>query len=125
MPTKDILRVMVVDDHVTSRMVTIGGLNALGINNVVHAKDGKEAFTKLVGSPVHLVISDLYMPGVDGIQLIKAMRAHPKLSKTGAILMTGKKEDKVVRLAQQFGVNNVLGKPVVGQFEITSRNQQD
>lgn len=111
MSVKDLLRVMVVDDHVTSRMVTIDALSSLGIVNITHAKDGREAFTKLVGSPVHLIISDLYMPGVDGIQLIKAIRNHPKLGKTGAILMTGRKEDKIVRLAKEFGVNNVLGKP--------------
>ena len=111
MATKDILKVLVVDDHLTSRMVIVDGLNALGIVNIEVAKDGREAFAKLVGSPAHLLVSDLYMPGVDGLQLIKAVRAHPKIGRMGAILVTGRKEDKVIRLAKEFGVNNVLAKP--------------
>ena len=114
MATKDILRVMVVDDHVTSRMVIVDGLSALGIGHVEVAGDGKEAFAKMVSAPVHLLISDLYMPGVDGIQLIEAVRAHPQIKKMGAILVTGRKEEKVVRLAKEFGVNNVLAKPFTG-----------
>jgi two-component system chemotaxis response regulator CheY len=51
------------------------------------------------------------MPDVDGLQLVKAMRAHPKLQKTGIILMTGRKDEKIVKLAQQFQVNMVLAKP--------------
>lgn len=111
MSVKDILRVMVVDDHITSRLVTVEGLRDLGIKQIQVADGGKEAFSKMVSSPVHLLVSDLYMPGVDGIQLIKAVRAHPKIGKTAAIILTGRKEDKVVRLAKQFGVNNVLSKP--------------
>lgn len=115
MSTKDILRVMVVDDHITSRMVTAEGLQALGIKNVQVAKDGREAYGKMVESPVHLLISDLYMPEVDGIQLIKAVRKHPKINKTAAIILTGRKEEKVVRLAKEFGVNNVVAKPFTNE----------
>lgn len=111
MATKDVLRVMVVDDHVTSRMVTVEALEGLGIRNIVYAKDGREAFTKVSSAPVHLIISDVYMPDVDGLQLVKALRAHPKLQKTGIILMTGRKDEKIVKLAQQFQVNMVLAKP--------------
>ena len=91
--------------------MTVDSLNQLGIVNIVHAKDGREAFTKIMGSPVHLIISDLYMPEVDGLQLIKAIRKHPKLGKTGAILITGKKDLRVVQAARTIGVNNVLAKP--------------
>ena len=111
MSVKDMLRVIVVDDHITSRMMTVDSLNQLGIVNIVHATDGREAFTKIMGSPVHLIISDLYMPEVDGLQLIKAIRKHPKLGKTGAILITGKKDLRVVQAARTIGVNNVLAKP--------------
>lgn len=106
-----LIRVMVVDDHVSSRMVTCEGLNSLGIYNVAVAKDGRDAFTKLVGSPVHLLVTDLYMPDIDGYQLVKAVRAHPKLKSTGAIILTGKKDAAVVANAKKLGVNFVLSKP--------------
>ena len=111
MAIKDILRVMVVDDHISSRMVTVEGVGKLGIKQVAVAKDGREGFTKLVQSPVHLIITDLYMPEIDGFQFIHAVRKHPKVHKTAAIILTGKKDANVVAKAGQLGVNNVLSKP--------------
>ena len=105
------LKVMVVDDNISSRMVTTDGLSALGINNLSIAKDGRDAYNKLVQNPVHLVVSDLYMPDIDGFQLLKAIRAHPKLGNTGFIILTGRKDNYVVVSARQLGVNNVLEKP--------------
>ena len=43
----NIIKIMVVDDHVSSRMVTVEGLRALGINNISVAKDGRDAYNKL------------------------------------------------------------------------------
>jgi two-component system chemotaxis response regulator CheY len=107
----NVLRMMVIDDHISSRMVTVEALQAMGIKNIAVAKDGREAFQKLVAEPVHLAISDLYMPDVDGFQLLKAVRAHPKINKTGFIILTGKKDSNVVQNAVKLGVNNVLSKP--------------
>lgn len=111
MGVADILRVMVVDDHMTSRMLTVETLQSFGLSHIAVAKDGRDAFTNLVAKPVHLVISDLYMPDVDGLKLLQAVRSHPKLAKTGFIVITGRKDDDVVAKAKSFGVNNVLGKP--------------
>ena len=105
------LKVLVVDDHISSRMVTCEGLNSIGVKNLVVAKNGRDAFTKLTGSPVHLVVTDLYMPDVDGYQLVQAIRRHPQLKKTGVIILTGKKDETVVANAKKLGVNSVLAKP--------------
>jgi len=106
-----VLKVLIVDDHVTSRMITVEGFRAMGIENIDVAKDGREAYAKLLSNPVHLVVTDLYMPDVDGYQLLKAIRSHPSVNKTGVIMLTGKKDEKVVANAKMLGVNNVLAKP--------------
>lgn len=111
MSKKDMLRILVVDDHVSSRMITVDTLTSLGIRQVLVAKDGQDAFNKAVQTPVHIVISDLHMPNVDGFQLIQAIRSHPNISKTGVIIVTGKKDLNVVKQASRLGVNNVLAKP--------------
>lgn len=111
MSVLSVLRMMVIDDHISSRMVTVEALQAFGIKNISVAKDGREAFQKLVAEPVHLAISDLYMPDVDGFQLLKAVRAHPKINKTGFIILTGRKDSNVVQNAVKLGVNNVISKP--------------
>ena len=111
MSVLDVLRIMVVDDHISSRMVTVEALQAMGIKHISVAKDGREAFQKLTSEPVHLAISDLYMPDIDGFQLLRAIRAHPKLAKTGFIILTGRKDSNVVQNAVKLGVNNVIAKP--------------
>ena len=111
MSVLDVLRVMVIDDHISSRMVTVEALQQMGIKHISVAKDGREAFQKLNAEPVHLAISDLYMPDIDGFQLLRAIRAHPKLSKTGFIILTGRKDSTVVQNAVKLGVNNVIAKP--------------
>ena len=111
MSVLDVLRTMVIDDHISSRMVTVEALQSFGIKNISVAKDGREAFQKLVSEPVHLAISDLYMPDIDGFQLLRAVRAHPKIAKTGFIILTGRKDGTVVQNAVKLGVNNVIAKP--------------
>ncbi|MAS05045.1 MAG: hypothetical protein CL534_10225 [Ahrensia sp.] len=111
MSVLDVLRIMVVDDHISSRMVTVEALQQMGVKHISVAKDGREAFTKLNAEPVHLAISDLYMPDIDGFQLLRAIRAHPKLGKTGFIILTGRKDATVVQNAVKLGVNNVIAKP--------------
>ena len=111
MALKDLLHVMVVDDHISSRMVTVEGLQALGISQIQVAKGGREAFQKLVQNPVHLIVSDLYMPDIDGFKLIQAVRTHPQIGKTAVIILTGKKDQNVVNTASRLGLNNVLSKP--------------
>lgn len=111
MSVLDVLRVMVIDDHISSRMVTVEALQQMGIKHISVAKDGREAFQKLNSEPVHLAISDLYMPDIDGFQLLRAIRAHPKLAKTGFIILTGRKDSNVVQNAVKLGVNNVIAKP--------------
>ena len=111
MSVRDILHVMVVDDQVTSRMVTVEMLQGLGIRNIHVTKDGREAYNFLSSRPVHLIISDLYMPDVDGLHLLQAVRAHPKLQNLGFIIITARKDQNVMAKARQLGVNNVLAKP--------------
>jgi two-component system chemotaxis response regulator CheY len=60
---------------------------------------------------VHLIISDFNMPNLDGLGLLRAIRAHPPTSKTAFIMLTGRADRELVQRAVQFGVNNYLVKP--------------
>ncbi len=51
-----ILKVLIVDDHLTSRMITVEGCRAMGISHIMVAKDGREAYTKLLKDPVRAKI---------------------------------------------------------------------
>ena len=105
------LEVMVVDDTSVSRMLMTESLQEIGITNIALAKDGAEAFEQLKKKPVHLVISDQYMPNLDGLGLLKAVRTNPPTAKVGFILVTGSPEKSLVDRGRQMGLNNFLAKP--------------
>ena len=111
MALKDQLKTLVVDDTSVSRALIIDGLQTIGLKQISIAKDGAQALTAMKTSPCHLVISDLNMPNLDGIGLLKGLRQHPPTAKVGFILVTGKSDKTIIDQARQFGLNNYLAKP--------------
>lgn len=111
MALRDQLRVLVVDDMSTSRGLLLQALDSFGIQQVEYATDGTEAMKSLKSRPVHLVISDYNMPGMDGLHLLQHMRHDPATQKTGFILVTGRADPQVINAGKQLGMNNFLEKP--------------
>ena len=72
MPFASAIRAMIVDDQLTSRALIRDGLQQLGIENIEMAADGEQALKSLMQKPAHLVISDLNMPKLDGLQFLQA-----------------------------------------------------
>lgn len=111
MPAASSLRVLVVDDQHTMRMLVRTSLQQLGVADVSEAVDGEDGLRKLVADPVSLVIADFNMPKLDGLGLLRAVRTHPPTSKIAYIMLTGRADKDLVQRAVQFGVNNYLVKP--------------
>ncbi|MBP0614155.1 MULTISPECIES: response regulator [Jiella] len=112
MSIKDHLKVLIVDDHRTSRMLIRDALEQLGIKQIVFACDGEEALKAMMATPCHIIISDFNMPKLDGIQLLQAIRSYKKTQKTPFIILTSKGDRELVMKAAQLGVNNFLAKPI-------------
>lgn len=111
MSLKDRLRLLVVDDMSTSRGLILQALDAMGLQQVAHASSGAEALAALQRSPAHLVISDFNMPGMDGLQLLQALRTEAKTRTIGFILITGRADREIVDRGRSLGMNNFLKKP--------------
>ncbi len=111
MSLKDQLRVMVVDDMSTSRGILTQCLDELGIKNYLVENNGQSAFQKLSTTPVHLVLSDYNMPGMDGLGLLQAVRGHKATQRVGFILVTGKPTAEVIEVGKKLGLNNIIRKP--------------
>jgi two-component system chemotaxis response regulator CheY len=105
------LEVMVVDDTSVSRMLMTESLHDMGITNLALAKDGADALTQIKAKPVHLVISDQYMPNLDGLGLLKALRSNGPTAKVGFILVTGSPDKSLVERGRTMGLNNFIAKP--------------
>lgn len=111
MPAAAALHVLVVDDQQTMRSLVRNSLQQLGVREIREASDGEIALREVITRPAHLVISDFNMPNLDGLGLLRAVRAHPPTSKTAFIMLTGRADRELVQRAVQFGVNNYLVKP--------------
>jgi two-component system chemotaxis response regulator CheY len=112
MPAASALRVLVVDDQQTIRSLVRTGLQQLGVVTISEANDGEDGFrAMLMPSPPNLIISDFNMPKLDGLGLLRAVRAHEPIRTTAFIMLTGRADTDLVKRAVQFGVNNYLVKP--------------
>jgi len=111
MPAASSLNILVVDDQMTIRSLVRSGLQQIGCTNVEEAPDGEQGLRCLLARPAHLVITDFNMPKLDGLGLLRAIRAHPPIAKTAVIMLTGRADKELVQRAVQFGVNNYLVKP--------------
>lgn len=119
MGLKDNLRVMVVDDMSTSRGILTQCLDELGIKNYMVDASGQGAYQKLTQTPVHLVLSDYNMPGMDGLGLLQALRTNPSTQRVGFILVTGKPTQDMIDTGRKLGLNNIIRKP----FTVASMQQ--
>jgi two-component system chemotaxis response regulator CheY len=105
------LRVLIVDDTSTSRMLIRDGLEELGVRNIFFAGDGEQALQFMMSTPAHLVISDFNMPKLDGLGLLKAIRSYAPTKRVPFIMLTGRGDKEVLENAIKLGVNNFLTKP--------------
>ncbi len=111
MPAASALHVLIVDDQQTMRSLVRNSLQQLGVREIAEAADGEAGLRQVITKPVHLVISDFNMPNLDGLGLLRAIRAHPPIKTTAFIMLTGRADRELVQRAVQFGVNNYLVKP--------------
>ena len=112
MPAARSIKVLIVDDQQTIRSLVRTGLQQLGFVDFDEAPDGEQAFRHLLGvQPAKLVISDFNMPKLDGLGLLRAIRAHEPIKNTAFIMLTGRADVDLVKRAAQYGANNYLVKP--------------
>lgn len=111
MSLKDSLRVMIVDDMGVSRGLLVQAIEEMGIWKNQAENDGRAALQKLIADPVHLVLSDYNMPGMDGLQLLQALRQNRSTARVGFILVTGNPTPDLVSKGKALGLNNIIKKP--------------
>jgi two-component system chemotaxis response regulator CheY len=112
MPSAKSLRVLVVDDQESVRGIMRNYVKRLGVDNIDTAESGSAALKVLSKLPYHLVISDINMENGSGLDLLKAMRAHPVLKRTPVLMVTGSSDNETVSSVVQAGVNGYVVKPV-------------
>ena len=103
-------RVLVVDDSLSVRKMVERALEMKGFE-VLAAASGTEAMERLDSAMPDLVVCDVVMPDVDGYRICEFVRAHPKLSETPVLLISGIVNNAVLERAAQVRSSYVLRKP--------------
>ena len=109
------LKFLVVDDFSTMRRIVKNLLNDLGYPNVEEADDGKTALPMLQSGDFDFLITDWNMPGMPGLDLIKAVRADTKLAKLPVLMLTAEAKREQIIEAAQAGVNGYVIKPFTAE----------
>lgn len=102
--------VMVVDDSASVRQVVGIALKSAGYD-VVEAVDGKDGLTKLDGRKLHLIISDVNMPNMDGISFLKAVKANASYKFTPVIMLTTENQESKMQEGKAAGAKAWIVKP--------------
>lgn len=109
------MKILVVDDFSTMRRIIRNLLRELGFNNVSEADDGKTGLAALHNGNFDFLITDWNMPGMAGIDLLKAVRADARLSALPVLMVTAEAKREQIIEAAQSGVNGYVVKPFTAQ----------
>ena len=102
--------ILIVDDSISLRQVVSIALTNAGYE-VIEACDGKDALAKLTGQKIHLMISDVNMPNMDGISFLKAVRQLPSYKFTPVIMLTTEAGEEKKKEGQAAGARAWVVKP--------------
>ncbi|MCD9493658.1 chemotaxis protein CheY [Photobacterium carnosum] len=105
------MKILIVDDFSTMRRIVKNLLRDLGFNNTVEADDGLTALPLLKRGDFDFVVTDWNMPGMQGIDLLRQIRADEQLKHLPVLMITAEaKRDQIIEAAQA-GVNGYIVKP--------------
>ena len=108
--------ILVVDDSANIRHIICDNLRQMGFSKMEVASDGNEGFSKLVhqqkaGTPFALVLSDLNMPNLNGLEFLKQVRKSEEFKELPFVLITTESEKGAVIEAAVNGVSSYIVKP--------------
>jgi two-component system chemotaxis response regulator CheY len=102
--------IMTVDDSTSVRQMVNFTLREAGYQ-VVEAVDGRDALSKLSGTTIHMMITDLNMPNLDGIELIRQVRANPSYKFIPIIMLTTESQAEKKQEGKAAGATGWIVKP--------------
>ena len=105
------LKFLVVDDFSTMRRIVRNLLKELGYSNVDEAEDGAMALSKLKNENFDFVISDWNMPNMDGLEMLKQIRADAAIAKLPVLMVTAEAKKENIIAAAQAGASGYVVKP--------------
>jgi two-component system, chemotaxis family, chemotaxis protein CheY len=110
-PANPNMRFLIIDDSVTMRRIIANILVRTGFNEIVHAGNGREALDRLAADEIDVVITDWYMPEMNGLDFVKALRSTPATSHIPIVIVTANAASDDIQHALKLGVSSYILKP--------------
>lgn len=118
-----IIEIVLVEDNPQDAELTIRAMRKYNLSNrLIHLKNGVEALDfffcrgeyagRILATPPKIVLLDLKMPKVNGIEVLRELKKDPKLSTIPVVVLTSSNEDPDIRTCYELGVNSYIVKPV-------------
>jgi two-component system response regulator len=118
------VEILLVEDNITDAELTIRELKKHNMaNNLIHLKDGEEALdfifatgkyanTREIQYPPKVVLLDIQMPKVNGIEVLEKIKTDPKTRSVPVVILTSSKENPDIQKCYDLGANSYIVKPV-------------
>jgi two-component system, chemotaxis family, chemotaxis protein CheY len=121
----DLLKILIVDDNHHMRVMLAEILRALGVRYIYEAGDGAQGVQMMRNEPVDIIMTDLSMKPMDGIDFVRLLRNSPDSPghMCPVIMITGHSTHQRVQEARNAGVNEFLAKPLTARGVIERLNQ--
>jgi CheY-like chemotaxis protein len=121
----DLLKILLVDDNHYMRILLAEILRAIGVNHIYEANDGAEGLQMMRDYPIDVVMTDLSMQPLDGIDFVRLLRNSPDSPNQMApvIMITGHSTFARVNEARDAGVSEFLAKPLAARGVIERLHQ--
>lgn len=103
--------ILIVEDSAIQRELCIVQLQQIGFEKITGAENGKEALDYLENNPVDLILSDLKMPVMDGLELLKIVKENPKLKDIPFLILTAESDSENNQKAVDLGALDFIAKP--------------
>ena len=113
------MRILVVDDDKTTRKMLYLILKSKGYD-VVTAENGMDGLQKLGLEQINLILTDMNMPYMDGIEFTKQVRANPDFSDIPIVMLTTEADEEEKQRAYKAGVDDYLVKPATAEEIVDS-----
>ncbi|MCT4598577.1 MAG: response regulator transcription factor [Vallitalea sp.] len=104
------INILIVDDEIHILELLRYNLESNGYN-VIQAETGEEALEKIRTYDINIILLDLMLPGIDGLEVLRKIRTTEQLRKTPVIMLTAKNEEFDTVLGLELGADDYIGKP--------------
>lgn len=119
----DDVEILFAEDSIDDATLTLRALKKSGLTNpILHVKDGAEAIdfiekkglyaTRKTLKPLKLILLDLKMPKVSGIEVLERIKSNPLFKSIPVVILTSSKEDPDIKRCYELGANSYIVKPV-------------